>query len=119
VRLNHLNLRVADPTACRDFYLAHFGFRPAFEAEGGHFLRNDDGFLLALLPADPHTPLPDGFHIGFGLDAPDEVTRAHAALGAAGVTVSDIEDSRPAEHYVSFRCRDPDDTEIEIFWEAD
>src|SRR3712207_7228361 len=31
--LNHLNLRVRDAAACRDFYQRHFGFRPAFEAE--------------------------------------------------------------------------------------
>ena len=31
--LNHLNLRVRDAAACRDFYQSHFGFRPAFEAE--------------------------------------------------------------------------------------
>jgi len=33
--LNHLNLRVRDAAACRDFYQSHFGFRPAFEADGG------------------------------------------------------------------------------------
>ena len=49
--LNHLNLRVRDAAACRDFYQRHFGFRPAFEADGGYFVRNDDGFLLALVPA--------------------------------------------------------------------
>ena len=65
--LNHLNLRVRDAGACRDFYQRHFGFRPAFEADGGFFVRNDDGSLLALVPtAVSHEPLPDGFHIGFG-----------------------------------------------------
>ena len=50
--LNHLNLGVRDAAACRDFYQRHFGFRPAFEADGGYFVRNDEGFLLALIPAD-------------------------------------------------------------------
>ena len=115
--LNHLNLRVRDAVACRDFYVEHFGFKPAFEADGGFFVRNDEGFLLALVPTDPHTALPQGFHIGFnGADA-DEVIARHAALSAAGVRVADIEDFRPDEDYVTFRCWDPDDTEIEIFWE--
>ncbi len=116
--LNHLNLRVRDPVAGRDFYQRHFGFRPAFEAEGGYFLRNDDRFLLALIPAPAHQPLPDGFHIGFGLDTPERVAHLRDELDAAGVRVSPLDDNRPAEDYVTFRCWDPDDTEIEVFWEA-
>lgn len=116
--LNHLNLRVRDADACRDFYEAHFGFRPAFEAEGGFFVRNDDGFLLALIPADPHQPLPDGVHIGFGLDTPDAVVAMQSSLQAAGVRTGELQDSRPGEGYVTFRCWDPDGTEIELFWEA-
>ena len=118
MKLRHLNLRVRDATACRDFYEAHFGFHPAFEADGGYFIRHDDGFLLALIPADRHAPLPDGFHIGFVADTPDDVLVRHAVLADAGVRTSDPEDFRPAEEYVTFRCWDPDDTEIEVFWEG-
>lgn len=116
--LNHLNLRVRDPAACRDFYRRHFGFRPRFEAEGGYFLGNDDGFLLALMPSASHVPLPDGFHIGFGLDVADEVARLHDSLSTAGVAVADLQDFRPSEDYVTFRCWDPDGTEIEVSWET-
>jgi catechol 2,3-dioxygenase-like lactoylglutathione lyase family enzyme len=118
VDLDHLNLRVEDANACREFYERHFGFRLAFEAEGGWFLRNDDGFLLALVPAERHQALPEGFHIGFGVEKADSVTAKHAELAAAGVPVVDVEDSRPSEEYVTFRCWDPDGTEIEVFWEA-
>ena len=116
--LNHLNLRVRDAAACRDFYQRHFGFRPAFEADGGYFVRNDDGFLLALVPAASHQALPEGFHLGFGVADPDEVTTLHAALGEAGVRTSDVKDFRPGEEYTTFRCWDPDGTEVEVFWEA-
>jgi catechol 2,3-dioxygenase-like lactoylglutathione lyase family enzyme len=117
--LNHLNLRVRDAPACRDFYQSHFGFAPAFEADGGFFLRNDEGFLLALVPADPHhQPLPAGFHVGFGLAAAAAVAGLHCDLVAAGVVVTPLEDFRPEEEYVTFRCHDPDGTEIEVFWEA-
>jgi catechol 2,3-dioxygenase-like lactoylglutathione lyase family enzyme len=118
VDLNHLNLRVRDPAACRDFYVRHFGFRPAFEADGGFFVRNDDGFLLALVPADLHQALPAGFHVGFGLEDAQRVVAVHAELQGAGAVVSDVEDFRPGEDYVSFRCWDPDGTEVEVFWEA-
>ena len=115
--LNHLNLRVRDAAACRDFYERHFGFRPAFEAEGGFFVRNDDGFLLALVPADPHQPLPLGFHIGFGLDGPAAVEELHTTLLRSAVQATHLEDHRPEEGYVTFRCWDPDGTEIEVYWE--
>lgn len=118
MELNHLNLRVRDARACRDFYLRHFGFRTAFEAEGGYFLRNDEGFLLALIPAAAHQPLPHGFHIGFGQPDADGVADLHRELTAAGVRTSAVEDFCPGEAYVTFRCWDPDGTEIEVFWEA-
>ena len=56
--------------------------------------------------------------LGFGLDAPERVAHLRDELDAAGVRVSPLDDNRPAENYVTFRCWDPDDTEIEVFWEA-
>ncbi|MFP3900151.1 MAG: VOC family protein [Acidimicrobiia bacterium] len=118
MNLNHLNLRVRDAGACREFYERHFGFRHAFDAEGGHFLRNDAGFLLAVCPADAHRPLPEGVHIGFGVDRADRVIAQQRSLAAAGVAVSAVDDHRPGEDYVTFRCWDPDGTEIEVFWDG-
>ncbi len=118
VNLNHLNLRVRDAAVCRNFYSQHFGFSPAFEADGGYFIRNAAGFLLALIPVDDHQPLPDGFHFGFSLDSGDAVVSQREALSSAGVRVSDVHDGRPDDDYVSFRCWDPDGTEIELFWES-
>jgi catechol 2,3-dioxygenase-like lactoylglutathione lyase family enzyme len=118
VDLNHLNLRVRDAKACRDFYQRHFEFRPAFEADGGYFVRNDEGFLLALVPAATHQQLPDGFHVGFGLAEPESVIALHRELTASGVRVTTVDDFRPGESYITFRCWDPDGTEIEVFWET-
>jgi catechol 2,3-dioxygenase-like lactoylglutathione lyase family enzyme len=118
LRLHHLNLRVRDPGACRDFYCRHFGFRHEFDAEGGHFLRGEDGFLLAVVPTDAHVALPDGFHIGFGTASPEDVVGAHGALEAAGVELGDLADHRPGEDYVTFRCWDPDGTEVEVYWDG-
>ena len=117
MNLNHLNLRVRDAAACRDFYERHFGFAPAFEADGGYFVRNAAGFLLALIPADDHQALPAGFHIGFALDDADSVLEQRQRLAADGVRVSEVHDGRPGDDYVSFRCWDPDGTEVELFWE--
>jgi catechol 2,3-dioxygenase-like lactoylglutathione lyase family enzyme len=118
VDLNHLNLRVREPAACRAFYEEHFEFRPAFEADGGYFVRNADGFLLALVPTERHQPLPEGFHIGFRIGTPERVAALRDQLVAGGVRVTQLDDHRPAEGYVTFRCWDPDGTEVEVFWEA-
>lgn len=118
VDLDHLNLRVRDPDACRGFYERWFGFQHVFDADGGPFLRNDAGFLLALVPADPHHPLPPGFHIGFRLADAGDVQRRRDAMADAGLTVSEAEDHRPGSDYVSFRCWDPDGTEVEQFWDG-
>jgi catechol 2,3-dioxygenase-like lactoylglutathione lyase family enzyme len=100
VRLQHLNLRVRDARACRDFYEAHFGFLLDFEADGGYFVRAPDGFLLALVPTAEPTALPDRFHLGFCAGAPDEVLASHRRLAGAGVCTSAVEDLRPDEDYV-------------------
>jgi catechol 2,3-dioxygenase-like lactoylglutathione lyase family enzyme len=118
VDLNHLNLRVRDVDACRAFYEGHFGFRLSFEADDGYFLKNDDGFLLAVIPVEAHQPLPPGFHIGFGLAAADDVYGLHGTLTTAGVSATAVQDFQPDDPYVTFRCWDPDGTEIEVFWEA-
>jgi catechol 2,3-dioxygenase-like lactoylglutathione lyase family enzyme len=117
--LNHLNLRVRDAEACRDFYQEHFEFHPAFEADGGYFVKNTDGFTLALIPVEVHQSLPDGFHIGFGAADADDVFARQGTLARAGVPVGEVADHRPEEDYVTFRCWDPDGTEVEVFWEAE
>ncbi len=76
------------------------------------------GHLLALIPAVPHQPLPDGFHIGFSMPTADEVERLHHALSAAPVSIGSLDDERPTEDYVTFRCWDPDGTQIEVFWQG-
>jgi hypothetical protein len=47
------------------------------------------------------------------------VTGDGPQLTAAGVVpVTGLDDFRPEEEYVTFRCHDPGGTEIEVFWEA-
>lgn len=117
MRLQHLNLRVGDAGACRAFSEDHFGFRQ-FDADGGPFLQGPGGFLLALIPSDPPTDLPDGSHLGFAAAAPDEVAGCHRRLSSAGVRTSAVEDHGPAEDDVSFRCWDPNGTEVEVYWDG-
>jgi hypothetical protein len=69
-------------------------------------------------PSTLHRPLPDCFRIGFGLRDVRAVADRHEALAEAAVRTTAVEDFRPGEAYVTFRCWDPDGTEVEVFGEA-
>ena len=112
--LNHLNLRVADPSLARQFYEQWFGFREKLSEDGAVFLTNDDRFLLALFPAEAPATMPPGYHFGFNLDDPAAVRQMHQAMTERGVGPGDLEEW---EDYVTFRCHDLDGHEVEVFWE--
>lgn len=114
VDLNHLNLRVADPERARAFYEQWFGFREKFSEEGAVFLTNDHRFLLALFPTETGAIMPPGYHFGFNLDDADAVRVMHQAMTEHGIDPGELQD---LEDYVTFRCRDFDGHEVEIFWE--
>lgn len=118
LRVGHLNLRVRDAVACQAFYERWFGFRLAFHDGDAPFLRDGHGFLLALVPEADHVALPPGFHVGFTADDPSEVLARHASMVATGAAVGPLVDGRPDDDYVSFRCWDPDGTEIEVYWDG-
>ena len=99
MNLDHLNLGVRDAAACRAFYETHFGFWLAFESDGGYFVTNDDEFLLALMSAAPHQPLPDRFHIGFSVPTAERVVLAASEPDGGRprcrVSVDDVQGRRP------------------------
>ena len=112
--LNHLNLQVADPGRARAFYEQWFGFREKFSEDEVVFLTNDEHFLLALFPAEATTSLPPGYHFGFNLDDAAAVRAMHQAMTERGVCPGELQDW---DDYVTFRCRDLDGHEVEVFWE--
>lgn len=117
MRLTHLGLPVRDVEISRRFYETHFGFDPATAtrySDGTLIIRNDDGFDLALHGGQEAGPLPAFLHFGFRLPAPDDVRALLDRLRAEGVEITEHHDE-PA--YVAFKCRDPDDYQVETYWE--
>ena len=114
--LNHLHLNAADVAVTRRFYETWFGF--AEHAWHGDilFLRNADGFDLALASYGPDVePLPRWFHAGFRLGAPGDVRELYQRMQQAGTELrSDLEDY---DDYATYRCADPDGTNVEVYWE--
>lgn len=116
LRLNHLNLTVADVDRSIAFYRRWFGFTedPVVYGDGTVFLRNADRFDLALHPGQPAADAAAGIHFGFRAAGPEIVRSVRDALTAAGVPLTERYDE-PA--YVNCKLADPDGYEIEIYWE--
>jgi len=100
-----------------EFYKRYFGMRELVWHGDMVFLRDDAGMDLALAPADRRESMPDWFHIGFRLGSGDEVRALHDRMAKDGVTMRQA----LAEHgtYVTFKCADPDDYMLEIYYEPD
>lgn len=115
--LVHLNLTVADLARSKAFYATWFGFdqRPETMSDGTRFVRNGDGFDLALHPGEPPSPPAPTMHFGFRTDDPAEVRTLLASLREAGVPITEHHDE---PGYVSLKCLDPDGYEIEVYAEA-
>jgi catechol 2,3-dioxygenase-like lactoylglutathione lyase family enzyme len=111
--LNHLQLHVRNLDHAQRFYESYFGFREHMRHADILFLRNTSGFELALRPERKPSSFPEWFHFGFRLASERAVRKLHSRLSAEGVRVRDVEDY---ENYVTFRCKDPDGYDIEIYW---
>ena len=112
----HLNLTVADVDRSQAFYARWFGFdqRPETYSDHTRFVRNRDGFDLALHPGEPPSPPAHTVHFGFRTEHAAEVRALLGELRAAGVTITEVND-QPG--YVSLKCLDPDGYEIEVYCE--
>jgi catechol 2,3-dioxygenase-like lactoylglutathione lyase family enzyme len=94
--LLHLNLTVADVARSEAFYARWFGFdqRPETMSDDTRFVRNRDGFDLALHPGAPPAPPAPAVHFGFRTEEAE---------------------THDEPDYVSLKCLDPDGYEIEVY----
>lgn len=115
--LNHLHLHVADLPRSRHFYETYLGFQEHTRHGDMLFLRNAQGFELALAPSDELPNFPDWFHFGFRLADPAEVRALNLHMTSAHVPML-IPLFEEVEQ-VSFRCSDPDGYGVEVYWEPE
>ncbi len=113
--LKHLALLVHDIRTARRFYEIYFGFDEGSEWQGDVlFIRNSDGFDLALMRGE-HPPNPGAFHhFGFQVASADEVKALQHRLDAEGVPIIEVVHERDL---VSFKCVDPDGYTVEVYSE--
>ncbi|OAI42183.1 hypothetical protein AYO38_03295 [bacterium SCGC AG-212-C10] len=115
--LNHLHLHVADIPRAMAFYERHFAFAPLWDDpdEGIQFIRNAEGFDLALMADEHPGSMPDWWHFGFRLTTNGAVRQKYEELGEAGVEI--CEPLTEDDGLISFRVLDPDGYKIEVYWE--
>jgi len=76
------------------------------------FIRNADGFDLALMRGE-HPPNPGAFHhFGFQLDSAHEVRQLHERMIADGVSIIETVEE---PDLASFKCVDPDGYTVEVY----
>ena len=116
-RLRHLALLVHDIRRARRFYEDYFGFDRGDPQWFGDvlFVRNDEGFDLALMRGQ-HPPNPGAFHhFGFQLADRDAVNSLKIRMTADGIAI--IEEVDEADQF-SFKCVDPDGYTVEVYASA-
>ena len=102
MKLNHLDLQSADVPALVTFLVTHFELVPRTRLDSPRIAILDDGAGFTLVIQHHAAPAyPDGFHIGFILDDPDEVRTRRDALAASGVAIGPVEvDGRGTRCYL-------------------
>jgi catechol 2,3-dioxygenase-like lactoylglutathione lyase family enzyme len=90
MRLNHVDLQVADVDAARAFFESYFDLRVTYQRAGEIALLKDEaGMLLGVsnLFASPPPQYPSDFHIGFRLGSAAEVQGKYEEMMAGAVPI--------------------------------
>ena len=119
MKLNHIDLPVADIAAARRFFETHFELRCIFTREDGlTVLLDEDGLALTLspLPQGEALKYPTGFHIGFNLDNEDELFEVHRRIVSAGVPI--VRPLGDLAGALTFHCQAPGPILVEVAWRA-
>ena len=115
MKLNHVNLPVADISATCEFFEKHFGFHRIAEPTPANIIMTDDaGLVLAISNFDraEKVAYPKWFHIGFMQESDDEVEDIHGRLEAAGLQPGKPQDMHGAR---TFYFTAPGGFTVEVF----
>jgi catechol 2,3-dioxygenase-like lactoylglutathione lyase family enzyme len=114
VKLNHLDLQVADVPRTVTFFEDAFGFQLQSNRRSSSIaiLSDGDGFVLVLQHKKSEDErYPDGFHFGFLVEDPEFVHRFHAMAHQLGLEVSEIIENGRGTHVY---CKGPDGLLAEV-----
>lgn len=115
MKLNHLDLQVADVGAARAFFETHFGLR-CTSARGDKIalLEDEAGFSLGVsnLFGNAAPIYPPDFHVGFVLEDAAQVEATYQRLKGAGIAMkTDLTEGGPNLYFV---CVGPEGIPVEV-----
>ena len=114
MKLNHLDLQVADVPRAVSFFEDAFGFQLQSNRRSSAIaiLTDSDGFVLVLQRKKSETDrYPAGFHFGFLVDDLDSVHRFHAKANVLGLEITEIIENGRGTHVY---CNGPDGLLAEV-----
>jgi len=88
MKLDHINLPVADVSATRDFFEKYFGFRCIAEPTDANVVLMDNAGLVLTISNFDHADkvtYPKWFHVGFMQESDDKVDDIYDQLKSAGM----------------------------------
>jgi lactoylglutathione lyase len=88
MKVNHLNLTVADPVETQQFLIKYFGLKP--RGKGNRviaILSDDNGMVLSLMGRESEVKYPATFHVGFIQESEEQVNEINRRLKADGFEV--------------------------------
>jgi lactoylglutathione lyase len=115
VKLNHVNLPVADVLATRDFFEKHFGFRCIAEPTNADVVLTDNAGLVLTISNFDHADkisYPKWFHIGFMQESDEKVDDIYDRLKMAGMQLGKPENMHGAR---TFYFTAPGGFTVEVF----
>jgi catechol 2,3-dioxygenase-like lactoylglutathione lyase family enzyme len=114
VKLNHLDLQVADVPRAVTFFEDAFGFQLQSNRRSSTIaiLSDSEGFVLVLQRKKSASDrYPDGFHFGFLVDDLESVNRFHSRAVDLGLKTSGVIDNGRGTHVY---CTGPDGLLAEV-----
>ncbi|AGC41461.1 hypothetical protein MYSTI_00102 [Myxococcus stipitatus DSM 14675] len=93
MKLNHIDLQVPDVQRTAAFFERYFGFEHTSNRASPAIAILEDGAGLVLVLQRlkrPEEKYPEGFHVGFLVDAVETVLAFHARALADGLEVSEV-----------------------------
>jgi lactoylglutathione lyase len=115
VKLNHVNLPVADLSATRNFFEKYFGFRCIAEPTDANVVLTDNAGLMLTISNFDHAnevTYPKFFHVGFMQESDDEVDDIYDRLKTAGIETGKPQNMHGAR---TFYFTAPGGFTIEVF----
>lgn len=115
--LNHLHLTVRDLEASKDYYSKVFDFyEKARLGADLLFLKNKEGFDLALNRGEIVSAFPDCIHFGFSFTSQDELLAIYMKAHKVFPKLFP-EEPKDRGGYLSCVGFDPDGYHIELYWD--